>query len=451
MSISRRTDRGRKSLLSFYQNQQGAIAVLFALTLPAIASFVLMTIDYSRASYSRDILQSALDSATMIAAKSGKKTSQDLKAVADPILIARSSAVGPTISASSYSMGTTAVISSATADIPVTVLNWLGMNTMRITVQSEVLIAGNDLEVSLVLDTTGSMAGTKIADLKDAANNLLDILIKDDQSQHYSKVALIPYSMAVNVGSYASMVRGPLTSGTCTNPGCNFYKFRNSYNNWTTFAASTCVTERAGVTAFTDVAPNSTPLGYNYPAPTNPCISNQVLPLTSDKTLAKAAINSLVAGGSTGGHIGVAWGWYMLSPNFSYLWPVASRPAGYNSPDLIKAAIIMTDGEYNSPYCNGVIADDATLGSGAVADHINCDAPNGSAYTQSLKLCANMKTAGIIVYTVGFSVSSDPSAQALINNCASGPSYVYLPNNGVELKTAFASIANSISGYRFSK
>jgi len=58
--------------------------------------------------------------------------------------------------------------------------------------------------------------------------------------------------------------------------------------------------------------------------------------LSTDKTTLKSKIAGLVAKGSTGGQLGVAWGWYMLSPNFGYLWPSASqRPAcsgGRRSP-----------------------------------------------------------------------------------------------------------------------
>ena len=45
----------------------------------------------------------------------------------------------------------------------------------------------------------------------------------------------------------------------------------------------------------------------------------------------------------------------MVSPNFNSLWP--SNTAGaYNTADTLKAVIIMTDGEFNTPYCSGVIS-----------------------------------------------------------------------------------------------
>jgi hypothetical protein len=78
--------------------------------------------------------------------------------------------------------------------------------------------------------------------------------------------------------------------------------------------------------------------------------------LTSDKATLSSRINSLTVTGVTAGQIGIAWGWYTLAPGFSSLWPPASQPQPYGSPNLKKIAVLMTDGEFNTPYCNGVIA-----------------------------------------------------------------------------------------------
>ena len=55
--------------------------------------------------------------------------------------------------------------------------------------------------------------------------------------------------------------------------------------------------------------------------------------------------------GGTAGPVGTAWAWYTLSPNWASLWPrpIASRSA-YDTAELRKIAILMTDGEYNTEY-----------------------------------------------------------------------------------------------------
>ena len=76
---------------------------------------------------------------------------------------------------------------------------------------------GSNLEVSLMLDVTGSMCDpcTKISALKTAAKDLIDIVVWDDQSQYTSRVALAPFADAVNVGTtLAPLVRGTATTNT---------------------------------------------------------------------------------------------------------------------------------------------------------------------------------------------------------------------------------------------
>ena len=79
---------------------------------------------------------------------------------------------------------------------------------------SEVDRSSRNIEVALVLDTTGSMAGQKIIDLRAAAKDLVDIVVQDIQTPWYSKVAVVPYSMAVNVDTYANSARGSIIGST---------------------------------------------------------------------------------------------------------------------------------------------------------------------------------------------------------------------------------------------
>lgn len=328
--------------------------------------------------------------------------------------------------------------------------------------KSHIAVGGNggqNVEVSLILDVTGSMKGQKIEDLKAAAKDLIDIVIWEDQSEFTSKIAVVPYSMAVNVGTYAEKVRGTIKSGKSSSPGSQQYEFTNAQGNKKTFTVSTCVTERTGTNAYNEVPPSSQLLGKNYPAPTNPCLQNTIVPLSTNKDALKASIDALKASGSTAGHIGVAWGWYMLSPNFGYLWP-ASQPEPYSDltasgpkgqPLLKKIAILMTDGEYNSSYCKGVISKDSTNGSGDPADHINCNASNGHSFDQAKKVCTNMKKTGITVYTVGFDVVDDQRARELVSDCATDPTKVYMAEDGEQLRSAFRDIALKLSSLYLSR
>jgi Flp pilus assembly protein TadG len=67
----------------------------------------------------------------------------------------------------------------------------------------------SDLEISVMLDVTGSMcndgngpctSSTKLNALKEAANELVETVIWDDQSTYTSKLAIVPFSTRVRVG-----------------------------------------------------------------------------------------------------------------------------------------------------------------------------------------------------------------------------------------------------------
>jgi Mg-chelatase subunit ChlD len=174
--------------------------------------------------------------------------------------------------------------------------------------------------------------------------------------------------------------------------------------------------------------------------------SNEFLPLTSDIGTIEDRIDSLVQGGATAGQVGVAWGWYAVSPNIG-LWSGDQAPAAYGTDNTEKIVIVMTDGEFNIAYCNGVMSKNYYQD----ASRINCDATNGSPTSQAKSLCTAMKAEGITVYTVGYDISSSTKAQSLLSDCASDSSKYYLSSSTSDLEAAFAAIADEIVSLRLSK
>jgi hypothetical protein len=111
----------------------------------------------------------------------------------------------------------------------------------------------------------------------------------------------------------------------------------------------------------------------------------------------------------------------------------------------------MTDGEYNSIYCNGVIAQNSTTGSGSNDTRINCNGNNGSSYEQTARLCTQIKAQGIRVYTVGFAIQNTQVARQLMATCASESSYAYEANTGKDLTSVFEDIGRNLTQLRVSK
>jgi Flp pilus assembly protein TadG len=235
----------------------------------------------------------------------------------------------------------------------------------------------------------------------------------------------------------------------CLTASCQFFRFTDRDGSTRIQEITTCVSERIGSDRYTNAAPSTSPVGRVYTPPGVGCPAATIMPLSSSKTDLKASINAYVAEGSTAGQIGTAWGWYMIDPNFAYLWPTASQPAAYTKPELLKVVIIMTDGVFNSEYCNGVLSRDS-IDYGGVR-RINCNATNGDGTVQALAQCTAMKAAGVVVYSVGFELGGNDTAEDFIEKCATSDDHVYLPSGGGALKDAFASIGKDIMKLRLSK
>jgi Flp pilus assembly protein TadG len=508
---------------AFAADRRGNLAFIYALALVPLIIASGAAIDYGRGVFVRASLTRALDAAGLAVGSSGTLSQSDSTAKAQAFFNANyrlDTSYGTPSPVAVVQNGQDFTL-TASVPMPTALLHFAGIDTMPVATSVVVTRNSMNIEVALALDITGSMAsGTRLADLKTAAEDLIDMVVQDVQSPTYSKVALVPYSMAVNAGSYATQVRGAITAGKaitgatranpvvitapghgfangdtiyvtsvsgmtnlnnkpftvtnattntfalygvngtaytaytgggtawCTTPGCQYYNFTSAASTTNTFQVSTCVTERT-TDAYNDNPPSTTALGRNYPsAATNPCLGATIVPLSTDKTALKSLVDGYAATGSTAGHIGIAWAWYMLSPNFGTLWSSDAQPGSYASTTLLKFAVIMTDGAFNTPYCKGVIAQDATTGSDDPKYHNSCNAPGGSSIAQAKLLCAAMKTKGIIIYTVGFDVGSDASAIDVLTSCASDSAHAYFPATGSDLKDAFHDIAQQITNLR---
>ncbi|KAK0361093.1 hypothetical protein LTR94_024693, partial [Friedmanniomyces endolithicus] len=527
-------------------DRAGNVAMIFGLSLPILVMFVLGGIDLQRVVTGRSQFQDALDAATLAAARSSYTEPADLKAITLTTLRANleDSVVEP-IADADVTVSLTrnnVVISDAAGKVKTLVANIvlppygkLLDDTLPINVHSEVNRSAKNLEVAMVLDVTGSMSGSDIANLQSAATKMVDIVVKDQQTPYSSRMSIVPYSMGVNLGSRAAAARGAITPGTsisninrscstswstttctfvvtsaghgltvgsrvvingvvgvgvnsatntaytvtartantftfsvnqsisgsynrggtayCTTVGCQYLAFTNADGGTSVQQISTCVTERTGSDAYTDASPSSSEVGLNYPMneSSNACLDSQVQPLTSDRSTLKSIISDLSAVGSTAGHIGTAWGWYTVAPNFNSLWPTASAANPYDAQKTIKSVVLMTDGDFNTPYNSGVIARDALTGSGANSNKINLNATNGASAAQAQRLCTAMKAKGVTVYTVGFSIASNSAAATLLSNCASSSDKAYLANSGAALIAAFEAIGRDITKLRITK
>ncbi|MEQ1612919.1 MAG: VWA domain-containing protein, partial [Hyphomicrobiaceae bacterium] len=138
-----------------------------------------------------------------------------------------------------------------------------------------------------------------------------------------------------------------------------------------------------------------------------------------------------VATGATAGHIGAAWGWYLLSPKWAAVLPSASAPVPYTDKTVTKHVIFLTDGIFNTSYKNGPATDDTTQ--------------MNESYAQFQSLCTNMKAQGITVYTVALDLL-DPRALTELATCGGANSYTAA--DAVALKAVFQQIVSQLNHLR---
>jgi Putative Flp pilus-assembly TadE/G-like len=92
------------------------------------------------------------------------------------------------------------VEASAMAVKPTFFAGMVGIDEFEIPGESSAEQRITDIEIAMVLDVSGSMAGAKITNLKTAAKEFVDtVLASDDENR--TSVAIVPYNGQVNMGS----------------------------------------------------------------------------------------------------------------------------------------------------------------------------------------------------------------------------------------------------------
>ena len=246
--------------------------------------------------------------------------------------------------------------------------------------------------------------------------------------------------------------------------------------NYFPAAGATMVCKYNGGTVVSTTAGTGLTTGPNYL-----CSGPPLTPLTTDRTVLTNAITAMQAGGSTDLAAGTMWAWRTLSPTMA-MFPVTSpttigqqNPKSYAistsaSATNHKYLILMTDG-FNSWTPNSTSPWGSTYEAfgyyvnNRIASYGDCNnasytlATSATTYRCQLdnvtsEACRNAKQAGITVFTVGLTISSDPiDAQgiSLLQSCASDTSKYFQASDANGLVTAFQQIAANIQSLRLTQ
>jgi Flp pilus assembly protein TadG len=445
---------------------------MFALAIVPMIWAAGAAIDYHRASNARATVQNALD-AGALAAGALKTNDQKLAlATVERYLKNNLSAEDyGKLSGLSVSLDVDGkVIASVRGTEDSSLLAAVGIDSMDYRASTEVVRSkGNPLELSLVLDNTGSMAGQKISDLKVAATDLVNtVMVKDVDV----KVAVVPFGQYVNVGlsnrtqpwlsvppdsttsttAYKctnvrdvtrtyNCVTKPVTQtscndGVCTTRTVNQTTCQYDYGPWyqkcqnvtttTTLKWNGCVGSRAYPLNVRDEAPTASTL---YPGIMNVSCPSAITPLTADKATVTGALSKMVTTGETYIPAGLMWGFATLSSQAPF-----TDAVPYSDKRVKKALVLMTDGANTKSLS-------AISGMPGLPGHNGSNVTQANTYTT--ELCTNIKAQGITVYTIAFGVT-DPTTLTRLRDCASEPGMAYTPTSASQLSLAFKEIAEAL-------
>lgn len=457
-----------KRIKSFLrEDEEGSVITLFAVVMLPILILTGLTLETARQIYYETELAYAADAAAIAAARYNLSDVQTngLKFFwANFNQSSTDISVTPTITLSTDNQYVSVTVSGTVK----TILGGLvGISGLKLSASSKVQRAMQNMEVALVLDTTGSMAQNgKMAGLQTAANQLLNTVYEGQNTKTGVAISIVPYVASVNIGTgYKSWLSNPqiltntsyFPTGTSwagcvmavdTKTNMDVDDPPSATRKWPVYQVPTTYqvygknvvgdndwTVKGGV--FKVVKASVPTVG-----PNRSC-GLPILGLTNDNAILQNKVNSLapVDGGGTFGNLGLVWGWNTISPKWKGLWGTGIDPQDYGT--VVKSIVIVTDGEnnwYDDP--NYKPTGDPTA-YGRVSDGLlgTTDITKTRPYIDNrlLDLCSKIKNQGIQIFTVTFQVS-DSLALQNYQTCATKPEWAFQANNASDLYTNFTNI-----------
>ena len=211
----------RDAARRFKRDSGGNIAVLFAIALVPILTFVGAAVDYSRASAARSGMIGALDSTALMLSRDlseGTITTSDIPTKADAYfraLYTSKDAQNVTLT-SSYTTGTSTgsqIQLTASGQISTQFMRIAGFPTMGFNTNTTSTWGNTRMRVAMVLDNTGSMGQNgKMTAMQNAAKSMIDTLSTYNKQTGDVYISIIPFTKDVNVGT--SFVNAPWINWT---------------------------------------------------------------------------------------------------------------------------------------------------------------------------------------------------------------------------------------------
>ena len=556
----------RRRLILSAKNQNGQVAIIFALSLLPILLLSGVAINFSSSLLLRSKLQSATDSTVLALATQLNKTPSQLNLVASAYLASMDIGAAVTLTGDpTVSAGGTEVCIQTASVNPMSLGPLASVTLANVAASACAQSTSGMLEIALVLDNSGSMEDAtvggvaKISALRSAATSFVSSVFSSHPTPAGQasavKISVVSFQDAVALSSAdtsngsAAWIDtqgqsswhwkgwyGPNDPQSGLPPGISV-KSRFDVFNWLTQAGGSTYAWRGCFESLPypqntqDVTPSITnpeslfvptfapdePDSYSdtngslntylddnasctsratslaeaqerickyrvpsfqrlinyWNGPNASCNSQPLLRLTDNQTTINSEINELVAEGATNLNEGIMWGWRTISPNGPL------RDGASYASATHKVIVLITDGMNFYP----VVDQSENNGNGAVGLSGYGDVgyaawahgrlpvqSDGSDYPLTTSVadqeqspaldeltreaCANARTAGVQIYTIGFQ-ATDPisaSGQQLLKDCVGDdPTHFFLVSDETSLSKALASVSVGATSPRLVK
>ncbi len=465
---------------SFAKQEEGSVTIFACFMIFCMVMIGGIGVDMMRHEMERTRIQAVADRAVLAAA--------DLDQTLDPESVVRDyfakSGMADYVSKVTVDEGINfrTVTVDASTTMNTQFMDYLGTNTLTVPALSTAEEKVEKVEISMVLDISGSMReNNKMPNLHAAAGAFLDAVLTPANRDLIS-VSVIPYTAQVNAGADI-FSRMKVTR-------------QHEWSSCVDFADSDFLTTSI---RYGNSGPSYTHMqhfdaGYSWNGRNNgeDNIDNPGCPkrgfeeitvFSQDKAALKAQINQFEPRANTAIHLGMKWGVAMLDPawrSFNQVLPTRTgldpvfrdRPADFppadnpSSSDTLKTIILMTDGEnvttqridnrYYANYNHRLHWSNYPLNwyldrYVRSRDHwmwkYNKYSPSQADALLS-SVCSAAKDKKIVIWSIGFEVT-DHGANVM-RNCASSPSHFFRVE-GIEITEAFEAIARQINQLRLTQ
>ncbi|WP_120635800.1 pilus assembly protein TadG-related protein [Ruegeria sp. EL01] len=364
LTKEKQADSRRPTSDSFVKSEDGLMTIFGLFLILIIFTVGGFAVDIMRFDHERARLQYSLDRAVLAAADLEQdlcpkvvikdyleKEGLSQYLVGDPI-------VTPDLCGSQAVtvQGYRRVEASAKMDVKMHFMQWWEVDSIATSVVSVAEEAIGNVEISMVLDVSGSMnSNNRLTTLKLAAQNFVQEMVDKTEDGKLS-ISIVPYATQVSLPD--SLMAELQTTGTNTHANC--INFENTEFSTSSFDRNLI---RKRTLHFThwgnyDRRSNNT-LVYSEICESD--TNREIMVHQKDADTLKQKIADFKAGGNTSIDLGVKWGLTLLDESFR---PVvaslaakgdvpaefAARPANVASGDTMKVMVLMTDGANTSQY-----------------------------------------------------------------------------------------------------